>query len=40
MNKETPKTTDSVLPNGFKTVIGTLLLIISIGLMSLWGIIA
>lgn len=40
MNKENSEMTDGVLPNGFKTIVGTLLLIISIGLMSLWGVIA
>lgn len=38
MQKNTPEPTDGMLPSGFKTVIGTLLLIVSIGLMSLWGI--
>ncbi len=28
------------LPQGFKILLGTLLLIISIGLMSLWGVFA
>lgn len=30
--------TDGALPEGFKKLIGTLLLIISIGCMSLWGV--
>lgn len=30
----------SHLPQGFKTVIGVLLLTISVGLMSLWGVFA
>ncbi len=31
---------DGFLPQGFRPVIGTLLLIVSIGIMSIWGVFA
>lgn len=40
MNKITPTSTDGLLPKRFKKIIGIILLVISIGLMSLWGLAA
>lgn len=38
MNDKQPTNDNSNLPGGFKVVLGTLLLCIAIGFMSLWGI--
>lgn len=40
MKKDTPKSADGMLPKGFKTVVGIILLTISIGLLSLQGMFA
>ncbi len=38
-NNQQPET-DGILPKGFKVLIGVLLLVVSVGCMSLWGVFA